>query len=188
MNLKDIAILVGAVVLSVLVVGVFFSPEDGRPGRDGNNGQDGVGAVPGPDVYNPMMFRAGAVIGGRVVSTSTAQSSATLLNTDLINTISGEITTRLEVTPTQAALTLTLPASSTLTNFAPNDGDTVTILVENEATAATTTTIAAGAGMDLQEPDGQNVVIGQNNFAWLTFQRDENGDFIVRVDETIPAD
>jgi len=42
--------------------------------------------------------------------------------------------------------------------------------------------------MDLQEPDGQNVVIGQNNYAWLTFVKQASGDVVVRVDETISAD
>lgn len=120
--------------------------------------------------------------GGGITSTTTALAASTLLATDI------DEESYVVVTPTGAAHTLTLPATSTLTNFAPNPGDFRTIIIENGATAATTTTIAAGAGMDLQEPDGQNVVIGQDNYAILTFYRQSNGDMVVTVDETIPAD
>lgn len=93
---------------------------------------------------------------------------------------------------TQAALTVTLPASTTFP--LPSDvGSYRTWVIENPFTAAaTTTTIAAGTGVDLQEPDGQNVVIGINNYAWLTCARgidsDAPLDIVCRVDETIPAD
>ena len=53
---------------------------------------------------------------------------------------------------------------------------------------ATTTTIAAGTGIDLQEPDGQNVVVGPDNYAWLTCFREVSTNVVCRVDETIPAD
>ena len=49
-------------------------------------------------------------------------------------------------------------------------------------------TLAAGTGVDLQESDGQNVVIGINNYAWLTCFRELSSDIVCRVDETIPAD
>lgn len=42
--------------------------------------------------------------------------------------------------------------------------------------------------MDLQVPDGQNVIIGPNNYAILTFYRRSDTDMVVVVDETIPAD
>lgn len=89
---------------------------------------------------------------------------------------------------TQAALTATLPATTTFP-LASNAGSYRTWVIENPFTAAaTTTTIAAGTGVDLQEPDGQNVVIGINNYAWLTCFRLASSDISCRVDETIPAD
>ena len=90
---------------------------------------------------------------------------------------------------TMPAFTLTLPATSTMTTLLANSGDTRTWIVENPFTAAaTTTTIAAGTGVDLQEPDGQNVVIGINNYAYITCSRLPSTDVVCRVDETIPAD
>lgn len=86
------------------------------------------------------------------------------------------------------ALNLTLPATSTISSCLKTAGSQRTIVIENAATTTNAITIVAGAGMDLQEPDGQNVVIGQNNFAWITFVKQPNGDIVTRVDETIPAD
>lgn len=97
----------------------------------------------------------------------------------------------IEHNPTQAAVNLTLPATSTLFADCLDDvGDMKTILLYNSADAAENITVVAGTGVDLQEPDGQNVVIGQNNYAMLTFVRlsDTTGEVMVMVDETIPAD
>jgi hypothetical protein len=176
----------GVLVLAVgfVMLGIGQDGRDGRPGRDGQNG--GVGAAPGPEVYNSTYFRAGAIDGGRVVSTTTT-GAVTIPGKDLVSR-SGEYTRQLVVTPTGASANVTLPATSTITNFIPNSGDCYVMKYENAATAATNTTIAAGTGMDLQEPDGQNVVIGQNNFANLEFCRKSNTDMVVTVDETIPAD
>lgn len=93
----------------------------------------------------------------------------------------------LAYTPIQS-LTLTLPATSTITSCLGTAGVSMSYIIENAATTTMNITLAAGTGMDLQEPDGQNVVIGQNNYAYLTFTKQSSGDIVVRVDETIPAD
>lgn len=162
-------VVIAAVVALIAVFGVSTLRSDDR-----------VGSVPGVAMWPSSVTTF--TQGGGVTSTSTAGAASTLLATDI------DIENYVVMTPTGANHTLTLPATSTMTNIIPNAGDTRTIIVQNGATAATTTTIAAGAGMDLQEPDGQNVVIGQNNFAYLTLTRKSNGDMVVVVDETIPAD
>lgn len=141
---------------------------------------DNLGSVPGVSMFPSSVTTF--TQGGGITATSTAGAASTLLATDI------DEESYVVITPTGANHTLTLPATSTLSNFVPNPGDFRTIIIENGATAATTTTIAAGAGMDLQEPDGQNVIIGQNNYAILSFYRQSNGDMVVTVDETIPAD
>jgi hypothetical protein len=163
-------------VAVVLALGFIFAGGDDAPS---------LGVSAGPEVYDVTAYRSGLVSGGAVVATSTG-AAGTLIAGDLV-TNSG-YTSVLRITPTAGNATITLPASSSLPHFAPNAGDRVQVIVENAATAATTTTIAAGTGMDLQEPDGQNVVIGQNNYAVLDFIRESSGNFVVIVDETIPAD
>lgn len=162
----------------VLAIGLVFAVQNVNVSLEGVS--DGLGGVPGVSLYPQSVTTFTEGGGYTSISTSSATYTLSATQMDTENYIS--------FTPTGAAATLTLPATSTLSNFVPNAGDTRRIMIENAATAATTTTIAAGTGMDLQEPDGQNVVIGQNNYAWLTFVRQSSGDIVVRVDETIPAD
>jgi len=166
-SLKTVLI-AGGVALVIVWLFLFFG------------GSAPVGGVPGVSLFPNSVTTF--TQGGGITSTSTANSTATLLATDI------DTESYIVVTPTGAELTLTLPATSTLSNFAPNAGDFRQIIIENGATAATGTIIAAGTGMDLQEPDGQNVNIGQNNYAILTFYRQSSGDMVVTVDEVIPAD
>ena len=122
--------------------------------------------------------------GGGVITITNTDGTETLTQSQMLdNNI-------IVVAETQGeALTLTLPAATTMTTLIPNAGDKRSWMIENAHTvAATTTTIAAGSGIDLQEPDGQNVVIGINNYAWLTCFREAGATVVCRVDETIPAD
>lgn len=52
---------------------------------------------------------------------------------------------------TTSAFTLTLPASSTLTSFIPNVGDTATVVFYNASTSMGTVNIIAGTGVNLQK-------------------------------------
>lgn len=127
----------------------------------------------------------GLTEGGGTVTVTPLTSSVTLTEANLL---AGNIIT-FTASTTIGAVTVTLPATSTMTTLLASDGDKRSWMIENPFTgAATTTTIAAGTGIDLQEPDGQNVVIGINNYAWLTCFREASTDVVCRVDETIPAD
>ena len=89
-----------------------------------------------------------------------------------------------------AAITITLPATSTMTTLLPNAGDTRQWFYDPSAyAAATTTTFAAGTGIILMEPDGQNVIIaGSTSAATLECIRKANTDVVCTVDEIIDAD
>ena len=84
------------------------------------------------------------------------------------------------------ASTVTLPATTSLTHFIPKAGMCWTAKWENSGDS--NLTIAAGTGIDLQEPDGQNVIIGTTNFANVEYCRQANTDIVVTVTESIPAD
>jgi len=123
--------------------------------------------------------------GGNVYATTSVGTSGVLDQAEL------STANVVRVTPSGGAgvtnVTVSLGASTTFPGI-PNPGDTRRFVIENTATVATTTTIAAGTGMDLQEPDGQNVVIGNNNYAFITCFREASTDVVCAVDETIPAD
>ena len=91
--------------------------------------------------------------------------------------------------PTGAGRTDTTDtAANLIAACVPDPGDMHTVLVKNTADAAEALTIAAGTTVTLVEPDGQNVVIEQNNWAKLTFWNVDDTEVVVIVDEFIDAD
>lgn len=174
-------VLLGAVgVLVALVLGAVFFVFD-QPAVGGNNDTSGVQTASNFDALAVKEFTEG----GGVITVTPTSDSVTLTQAQMLN--ANVIT--FTASSTQEALTVTLPATSTLDKIIPNTGDTRKWVIENPfLAAATTTTIAAGSGIDLQEPDGQNVVIGIDNYAFLTCFRELSTDVVCLVDESIPAD
>lgn len=177
-----------ALAVAVLVVGVLGYTKDAVTVNVASDGEtqvvENLGAFPGPDVYSFLRVHDWFEEGGGQISIDTIDNAYTLTAADMddVNYIT------FAASSTQPATTITLPATTTFP-LGKDAGSKRTWIVENPFTAAaTTTTIAAGTGVDLQEPDGQNVVIGINNYAVLTAVRQSNSDIVVFVDETIPAD
>lgn len=88
-------------------------------------------------------------------------------------------------------ITLTLPATSTLTTIIPNAGDVRQYYFQNASTtAAATITFAAGTGIDLQfaEATGGDLVLNGLDWAKLTFIRQADTDVTVIFDEMTEAD
>lgn len=142
-----------------------------------------VGALPGPSVYDRLSFFDGIEFGGKYTSVSTTSATYTLSASQFKSGV-----VDIESTATGAALTLTLPASTT-SAYPSVPGMSAELLIKNSHTAAaTTTTVAAGTGVDLQETDGLNVVIGITNYARVTCTRLDTRDVVCEVNETIPAD
>lgn len=178
-----------ALAAAVLIVGVLGYAKD--PVSVQVVSQEGktqvvetTGAVSGPDYYNDLRVYGYLQTAGGVSTMSPVTSAYTITAADM-NT-ANYLT--FVASTTMPALTATLPASTTFP-LGKDAGSVRSWVLENPFTAAaTTTTVAAGTGIDLQEPDGQNVVIGINNYAVLTAVRQSNGDIVVLVDEVIPAD
>lgn len=140
-----------------------------------------LGGVPGINILPSTL----TPYSGTVMSTTTVGTGSTLDQAELASA------SVVRVTPGGGAgvtnVTVSIGASTTFPGI-NNPGDHRRFVIENAATVATTTTIAAGTGIDLQEPDGQNVVIGQNNYAFVWCFREASTDIVCNVDETIPAD
>jgi hypothetical protein len=167
--------------LSTVVIAVVVSLAAGFALWGGQSASVGApNAVPGVNLFPTTQFQQG----GGVTTASPVTAAYTVTTDDLQRS---NVLTFVAST-TMPALTATLPATTSFP-LSADAGSYRTWVVENPFTAAaTTTTLAAGTGVDLQEPDGQNVVIGINNYAWLTCFRMANSDITCRVDETIPAD
>ena len=106
------------------------------------------------------------LIQGGDVTTIGTSASVTLTAAQVCNSAI------ISITPT-TTINVTLPATTTLfADCLTANGDTKSLLFENAATgAATTTTIVAGTGNELLEHDGGDVVIPGNEWAMITFIR-----------------
>lgn len=96
--------------------------------------------------------------GGTVTASSTTSSTGTVTQASLL--YSGTYL----YTPNSVAVTLTLPASSTLTQFIPNAGDQAEILFRNASSTNNATasyvTLAGGTGTILQSASTTKIIMG----------------------------
>lgn len=89
---------------------------------------------------------------------------------------------------TAAAISITLPATSTMTTLLPNPGDFRRWVYTGYTAAATTTTFVAGAGIDLIAVSNANDVIDGGEYAELSCWRQIDTDVTCIVSELVAAD
>lgn len=115
----------------------------------------------------------GGTVKSSVNSTSTTATSYTLTQADIWKYSS------ILMTPNTGSLTLTLPASSTLTSMIPTAGDEQdTLFVNASTTAGITVTFAAGTGTSLRNSTS-TLAVPANSTAFLQFVRKANSDILV---------
>jgi len=160
--------------------------ERGVQGVKGDKGATGaigvperLGAISGPDVYFPMFFHEGLTDGGGIRATSTVNSAETLLAADLNKAKVIAYTLNVQ------DATLTLPATSTLSSFIQQAGETRAIFIRNATTTASMDlTIAGGTGMNLLVASSTKVIVGNtsgSNSARLDFVRRADKDIDVTM-------
>ena len=175
-------LIVAGVVLALVFSGLSWFGSDGGPmGPKGDRGERGLGGAAGPEYFGLQVFNAGHVDGGLYVATTTLGNQTGLV-TEIVQR-SGYVR-YLDINADETT-TYTFVASSSLPHFLPTVGSCWSQMLENSGDSVLT--LAGGSGTILSEPDGQNVVIGVNNFARLEFCRMNNSDFIITVDEVIPG-
>lgn len=156
-------LLVGGVALADNVVNYFY---DNSTYQEANNVNDTFGANPGPDKYQRQYFHAGFNDGGTRYATTTV-TAGTIKESDIDE----------DVKYIQALVnvdtTLTFPATGTMVSMLGKEvGDTRTYIIHNASTtAASALTIAAGTGVDLQEDEGETVILNGLEFGRITFMR-----------------
>lgn len=146
--------------------------KDGRDGKDGKNGST-FGAVSGSDFYNLITANAGVQYSNTTATSSTGAGTLT----------ANDVTNKTTILSTNAGvLTLTLPASTTLTSFIPRAGDRTSVVIVNQGTALLT--LAGGTGTLLQTASSTKTVnIGGS--ATLNFVRKANSDIVVHMSPAI---
>ncbi len=130
------------------------------------------------------------VTGASVLSTLTQGGGVTAItSTSTSYTLSAsEFDTEnvLQITPGGASMTLTLPATSTLTSFIPTAGQTRTVYIRNATTTAgINITVASGAGTILRSASSTAIIQSDTagaKGARLDFVRRSTGDISVFID------
>jgi hypothetical protein len=151
---------------------------------------DGSGNVDAPITSTSLSVSGessvqGFTQGGGVLSftATSTQAARTLTEAEMIASNVIDI-----VSTSSPALTLTLPATSTMTTLLPNAGDMREWFIDNQHLAATTTTIAAGTGIDLIAVTANDDVIDGQEVSRLTCIRKADTDVYCIVSELLKAD
>lgn len=165
---KFLSILAVLVIIVAAGVGGLFLTKGEQPGNS-------FAAVTGPDNYNHLNFYLNHTDGGYVATSSlaTAQPLAPKLLQDV---------TLINFTPNVSGITLTLPATSTISSFIPKFGDTQTVNICNATTtAAMPFTLALGTGM-IASNATTTLAVGTGKCATVMFVRKPNTDMYTIVD------
>lgn len=174
----------------LLVIVAFFGFAAFAPETSDHEGGFSFGASAGPDHYNPEFFYNGLYgkffsEGGGAITVATTSATYTLTQAELASGNVIRVTTQAGA----AALSLTLPATSTMTTLLPASGDLRRWIIANEHTsAATTTTIIAGTGIELQGDGTGSDVINGGVWGALECYRRVSTDVVCIVHEYVAAD
>ena len=117
-----------------------------------------VGGDAGPDHYGLQTF-----LGGTLNSTGIATSSLSTAVTVSANDFRGWVSSSgcVSYTPNLGNITLTFPASSTVSDVVPKANDNATFCIRNATTTAETLiTFATGLGMNLNVASSSATVLG----------------------------
>lgn len=161
---------VAVVVVAIIAVVGVFTPA-------GKSVVEQVGAVVGPDVYNHMTFHQSFTKGGTQVATTSTAATYTLTTDELRQEVS-----YISWTP-GVSTTLTTMASTSNPLSLLKTGESMEVYFYNaSSTAAATVTFAAGTGVDLQEDEGETVVVNGLEMARLTFVKKADTDVALWVE------
>lgn len=142
------------------------------------------GASPGPEHYDIEYFYSDLLEGGEITTISDTETSTTPTAAQFCD--SGVIQWAPSV---EVNATLTTPTAAAISAYCmPKEVLTKTFVYKNTTSTASTTWVA-GTGVILTEPQGQDVIIGGGNKAFITMiQGATSGYMIINVDEWIDAD
>lgn len=140
------------------------------------------GAFPGPDITNRVEFKSGMAEGG-MYTVATSSSTFTLADRDIANSKVISIASVSDA----AALALTLPAASAWPSLT-EPGTSQSWIIDNLHTeAATTTTITAGVGVDIDGTTANDEVINGGVSGRLECWRLTDGNVRCIVEEMVDA-
>lgn len=170
--------LVGLVIVAVAVIASGFMVANAPTPEPVVN----LGATPSPDIAQRLTTFSGLAEGG-IFTISTTSATMTLKDADLAN---NKVVT-VAAGANTVALALTLPASTTWPSL-NKSGVAQSWVIDNQNTAAaTTTTITAGTGVDIDGTTANDDVINGGVSGRLECWRLPNTDIRCIVEEMVDA-
>lgn len=141
-------------------------------------------AVTSTSLFSGLVRTAAGLVESGQNTLAITSGTYTLTQADMLNS---KVLT-VPASTTAAALTLTLPATSTMTTLIPNAGDTQEWIIDNLRTnGATTTTLTAGTGIDIDGITANDDVINGDVSARLECWRLVTTDVRCIVEEMVDA-
>lgn len=176
-------IIIGFVIVGLLALGGYFVGDTVIYNPIEKVIEKTVGAAAGPDLTERTTTLGGFAQAG-VLTVSTTSATRTLTNSELANARVISVT---DMGAGQAALALTLPASSTWASLPKNGHSQSWIIDALAATAGTTTTITAGTGVDIDGTTANDDVLNGGVSGTLSCWRLPNTDIRCIVEEMVDA-
>lgn len=137
-----------------------------------------LGANAGPDFFDHLRFKQGFTKGGDSTATTTVDTTIVLGTGHQFNERTSYVSMNIGINATVTSMAST---SAPLSNLAV--GESLEVLFYNASTtAAATATFAAGTGVDLQEDEGETVIVNGLEVARLTFVKKADTDVILWVE------
>lgn len=163
---------VGLIVIIAIAIGWFLPV-----GQTQTTIVEKLGAFPGPDIYEHLTLHQSFTKGGDQVATSSTAATFTLTTKELRKEVS-----YVSWTP-NVDTTLTTMASTSAPLSLLRTGESLEVYWYNASTtAAATITFAAGTGVDLQEDEGETVILNGLEMARLTFIKKADTDVALWVE------
>lgn len=176
MELKDKVIIGG--VIAALILGTLGFFNAGPQGIQGLDGRDAVGGSAGPEHLVHQVFRAGYTKGGTLVATTSTAAAYTLAANEWTNE-TGYVSWLNNVNAVDIAITTMASTSAPLVGLLA--GQSIEILFYNASTTGTITFVE-GTGIDLQEDEGETVIVDGLEVARITFLKKVDLDVIMWVE------
>ncbi len=176
---------VAVVVVAIIAIGGYLFPKvqihtniQNAVDKAVEKAVNSFGALTSPTLFDHIEFKESFTKGGNAVATTTVDATIVLGTGHRFDRTVSSLEMNIGV---NATVTTMASTTAPLSNLAV--GESLEVLFYNASTTAgSTATFAAGTGVDLQEDEGETVIVNGLEVARLTFLKKQDTDVILWVE------